>query len=236
VIGDSANRDGEHSHPGLDALIECSLYSRSHVLETLRRLRAEGWVEVEEERAPGRATVFRIPGVLDPDWQPNKVRNPDLNGAAKGPIDEPIRSDLDPHKVRSSENAPYIATVSNGNTNGSTAPPVDVAEAPTFERFWEGYPRRDGKRIGRGEAERVWRRLSKSDRADALAAVVHYAEACELGTHRAKDAHRWLVGRAWLDWSTPVVPDAPRGPARRGSTTDTALAMMRRLQAEEGER
>lgn len=63
VIADSSNRDGEHAHPGLEALVEGSLYSRATVFRILSRLREEGWVEVEKGHAPGRSTVFRIPGV-----------------------------------------------------------------------------------------------------------------------------------------------------------------------------
>lgn len=104
---------------------------------------------------------------------------------------------------------------------------------PEFEAFWGAFPRRNGKRIGRTEAHRGWRRLSRADRAAALAGVVNYAEACEGGLTIAADAHRWLARRRWSDWETPAVPDARRRPV--SSTTSTALAMIERLRAEEGD-
>lgn len=123
VIADAANRDGEHAHPGLAAIVEGSLYSRSTVLGTLRRLREEGWVEVEQERAPGQATVFRIPGVAadekGPKSGPHKVQNPDPTGRLRGPEEVQKRSNPAPHKVQS---GPDRALYLNGLTsNGSNA-------------------------------------------------------------------------------------------------------------------
>lgn len=71
TIADAANADGDHAHPGLSAIADGSLYSRSRVTEVLRRLVDDGWIEVEEDGGGrGKATVYRIPGVNDPAWKP----------------------------------------------------------------------------------------------------------------------------------------------------------------------
>jgi len=61
TIADAANRDGEHAHPGKEAMVEGSLYSRAMVTKIVRRLVDEGWVAIEEEgKGRGRATVYRV--------------------------------------------------------------------------------------------------------------------------------------------------------------------------------
>lgn len=79
-----------------------------------------------------------------------------------------------------------------------------------FQGFWQQYPRRDGKRIGRGQAEAAWRRMTDEQRAAALVGVIHYAAAVQDGITIAKDAFRWLRHKAYEDWQTPAVPDRGR--------------------------
>jgi hypothetical protein len=83
-----------------------------------------------------------------------------------------------------------------------------------FEDFWAAYPTRDTKKIGKADALKVWRRLSYDEKRAAYAGVAHYAEACQTGVTRAKDAHRWLTKREWVEWQTPAVPDVMRTTAR----------------------
>jgi hypothetical protein len=122
TIADAANRDGEHSHPGVTAMIEGSLYSRSRVLAVLRELIVEGWVEIEEEgRGRGHATVYRIPGVADGGPRKGPVAGPIPD--EKGPETDAERSNLDPEKVQSSAIAPLSSTVTTKTLN--TSPPGD---------------------------------------------------------------------------------------------------------------
>lgn len=79
-----------------------------------------------------------------------------------------------------------------------------------FDVFWERWPRRNGKRIGKDKAQRSWARLSLPDRRAAYVGAGHYAAASDAGLAGAKDAFRWLQGREWDDWQTPAQPDAQR--------------------------
>ncbi len=61
TIADAANRDGEHSRPGVAAMVEGSLYGKSHVSAVLRRLVEDGWLEVTEQgNGRGNATTYRV--------------------------------------------------------------------------------------------------------------------------------------------------------------------------------
>jgi len=85
---------------------------------------------------------------------------------------------------------------------------VEVPQDSDFEQFWDRFPARHGKRVGKGPAQTVWRRLSKVKRSLALSAVEHYRSACDGGVTLAKDPHRWLSSSSWVDWQTPA--EAPR--------------------------
>lgn len=80
TIADAANRDGEHAHPGLQAMIEGSLYSRAQVLKTVRELEEAGWIETVEPAAPGRATTFRLPPMAPANGSRSETR-PKRNGS-----------------------------------------------------------------------------------------------------------------------------------------------------------
>lgn len=75
-IADAANRDGDHAHPGKEAIIEGSLYGRSTVTAAINRLIAERWIEVEQwSNGRGQATVYRV--LMDrPSSTPEPVTKP----------------------------------------------------------------------------------------------------------------------------------------------------------------
>ena len=91
-----------------------------------------------------------------------------------------------------------------------------------FDFFWNLYPRRNGKRLGRGLAEARWLKMSAEDREAALAGVVHYLAACDGGLTLAKDCERWLRGRHWEDWQDPAEKSSA-DPMRRGTPTVSQL-------------
>ena len=219
VIADAANRDGEHAHPGIEALIEGSLYSRATVYRALRRLVDDGWLEVEQEHAPGRATVFRIPGVLAGE-RSHGERSTGRTGDAN-------RSHRCDEQVASGPDRALYRDGLDGNTNGATVP----VAVDAFDAFWSAYPRRNGKRIGRADAELKWRRLKPEERVAALVGAEHYAEACERGLTIAADAHRWLEKRRWLDWQEPAAADR-RPPTGRPSTMAVGLQILDEMRRE----
>lgn len=95
-------------------------------------------------------------------------------------------------------------------------------EAPElFEAFWKAYPRRDGQKVGKDAALKVWRRLPRVDQDAALDCVQNHREvflAAKAG--RPPDAQRFLRARLWaeLDYAAPTplttVPSIPSIPRR----------------------
>lgn len=101
--------------------------------------------------------------------------------------------------------------------NGSTKVDVHAEPDESFTAWWATYPRRNGKRVGRGEALRVWSRLKPAERGAAQIAVRNYAAAVADDMTIAKDPHRWLRARCWEDWLEPAVRDVRGWGAPRAS-------------------
>lgn len=61
TIADAANRDGDNARPGIQAIVEGSLFSVGHVRRTIAKLIDEGWLEVQERGGgEGHETVYRV--------------------------------------------------------------------------------------------------------------------------------------------------------------------------------
>ena len=84
-----------------------------------------------------------------------------------------------------------------------------------FAEFWSVYPKRNGRRLGRGKCEDRWRRLSIADRRAAWRGAVNYGAEVDADRTIAKDPDRWLRDRCWQDWQERVVV-----PAKRSGRTD----------------
>lgn len=121
------------------------------------------------------------------------------------------------------------------NTSGSSGNPVPVPQpvpqrsTPSstavdtddplrgFEEFWDAWPQRGGRKVGRGKAEERWRKLSLDDRRAAYRGARHYAAASQAGHQGAMDAWRWLRDQLWVDFQEPAVPTARGRPAHAAS-------------------
>lgn len=97
----------------------------------------------------------------------------------------------------------------SGDTSFLNEPPEEQPVEPPevlvdFEVFWSRYPARNGKKLEKPKALVQWRRLSKAQRDLALTGVSNYRAACDRQLFIARDAHRWLRDRSFLDWQTPA--------------------------------
>lgn len=93
-----------------------------------------------------------------------------------------------------------------------TPPAVDQS----FEEFWNTYPMRSGKRLGKQEALKKWRLLSSKDQSQVLIAVRHYASSKTVSEGIGiKDPHRWLRNgkkdEPWREWLEPEQVPAVNG-------------------------
>jgi hypothetical protein len=98
-----------------------------------------------------------------------------------------------------------------------------------FDHFWNAYPQRNGKRLGRGICEGKWSKMNLDERRAAYHGAVHYAAACEAGLQGAMDPERFLAHRRWVDWQTPAVP----GPGLAGPRRSTQMDVLRQVAADD---
>ena len=71
---------------------------------------------------------------------------------------------------------------------------------PSFESWWREYPQRNGKKVGKKEAFREWRKLNADQRQSAIDGLMRYLAYLEANTRERQfvpDANRWLKRAAW---------------------------------------
>lgn len=186
-IGDSANRDGENAIPGIDAIVEGSLYSRRQVYRVLDDAVAEGWIEVTSEATRGHRAVYRVNvhrrDTMAPQAEPIGVPNPDDWGAKSdamgchsGPVARQIShdngtpdvltvdtdGDTDVSSVASDSDAARLAHLLADliEANGSKRPNVTwtwVQDIERLIRIDERTPRQVENMIRWCQADDFWR-------------------------------------------------------------------------------
>ena len=98
-----------------------------------------------------------------------------------------------------------------------------------FGAWWETYPKRNGKRLGRSTCETLWSKLSPDNQLLAAAGTRHYATACDTGLTIAKDPERFLKGRVWVDWQEPATATARGARSNLESNLDVLTRAARRM-------
>ena len=105
---------------------------------------------------------------------------------------------------------------STENRTSATASPIENAREPKpsesaeedlvgFDLFWNTYPKRNGKRIGKSAVVKRWAKMSLEDKRAAYRGAVNYNTAVSNGETLAKDPDRWLRDHCWDDWLTEEV-------------------------------
>jgi len=183
------------SHARIARLIGCSKRS---VQRPLRDLEDGGWV-VRVPRFDQRGDRISDRYEVHSQRAPRAEQRGTPAPASAVPPRQPARTERESveREQPERENPPCPAKADH------------AAEPDLFDAFWTAYPRRNGKRIGRADAARVWQRLTLTGQDAALAAVGHYAASCEGGGDIAMDAHRWLTKARWEDWAEPAEVQSP---------------------------
>jgi hypothetical protein len=209
ALADYVNAD-DQCWPSIDTLSRRARCSYATARRRLASLEATGRIErVRRMRAHGEMgtylfTLVRTPALSLSDGEPStsahdaeRQASAHLDERAEPPTDEPPKKE---HTTTSTAAQPTLVLVE------------DDLIGESFALWWDRYPKRNGKRVGRKQAEQQWRRLKPPERTAAARAVEHYRAACDGGLTIAKDAHRWLRDRAWDEWQEPAVDDRRRGP------------------------
>ena len=116
-----------------------------------------------------------------------------------------------------------------GRRAPSTAKNKQPTEPALFTEFWSVYPARNGRKVGKNKALRLFKGLTEDERRQAVAAVENYAAATRAGRY-ARDPERFLRDRFWCDYLSPAVPE----PVLSDRTRRTLSAAQRVLEKAKG--
>ena len=89
--------------------------------------------------------------------------------------------------------------LSSENSNGALPPSCDGSKE-NFELFWNAYPKRNGKRVGKKETSDFFRHLKPVDQPLAIQAAKNYAASSQAKENYAKDPVRFLKKEFFRDW------------------------------------
>jgi hypothetical protein len=78
-----------------------------------------------------------------------------------------------------------------------------------FAKFWAAYPARNRRKLGKAQAQELFKKLSDEDQALCVQAAANYAKGCtQTGDEfvpMPRDAIRFLKGDWWRDWLDEAV-------------------------------
>jgi hypothetical protein len=113
----------------------------------------------------------------------------------------PDASSLMPHP---SKDRGVVNHTLRSDERGEGEPAYGVDNFTTwFEGWWLLYPKRNGKRIGKGTAQKIAQGISSKWWDDLTVAVTNYAASGQI----AKDPERFLKNDYWREWLEPAVPE-----------------------------
>lgn len=225
AIADAANADGWNAHPGPPRLMKFTRTSaRTSVSRGIGRLIARGELVRTQEPHRGEVATYAIvlPG-LEPWVQVMDAVEAlivGLMGARTDTLSDEERVAPGDTKGRVSD--------ANGSRSGTSTPLVGTKEPRNqvrekqFVEFWEHYPKRHEKKVGKRQTRARWLKLTDDEVAECLVAVRHYAAACDRGLTLAKDPERFLKQCVWEDWQEPAVAAPRNGTGRAPAQANDA--------------
>ncbi len=218
-IANHADPDGANAWPAIATLARYARVSERTVQRCLADLVEHDHLSVQvkagglkHHRDDRRPNLYRINGVtaVSPRQEPRGDRSSVhevTDEAARGDTAVSPEPSLEPSKEEPS-------------STSTRTPQLPLVPDTPFEDFWQTYPKRNNKRLGRGTCETLWEKLNPEDRSAALVGAMNYADAVGLDLTIACDPERFLRRRAWEDWQEPAVPDVRRNGNRRLSTVE----------------
>lgn len=204
AIADSADHDGSNAWPSIATIARKCQISERTVQRSIRSLVDLGEIVVVPQ---GGGTP-----TMSPDRRPNLYRVTMRSGATDrhpevdGVTDSAPRGDsVTPRGV-----TPVSPNPSDDPSETRTPPSTDVDRSAGFDVFWDLYPRRNGKRLGKAKALERWRKLSPASRTQALLGARAYAASVARGDTIARDPERFLANHYFEDWVPEATEEAPR--------------------------
>jgi hypothetical protein len=164
-----------------------------------------------------------IPPIPESNAEINTRRSLPLSPSASRPTSAASTTQTSHHPDKQTSSAPPQSEGEATTTAGDKDKDGPLPVAPgfpkydgkaVFERAWQAYPKRRGKREGKAAALKVFLRLPQKDHEAVVLAVGNYAvshTATKEGGTYVKDMERWL--RDWEEWTEPEEPPHTNGSA-----------------------
>ena len=182
---------------------KCAL-SKRQVLRILAKMVEDGYLELlEQGGGRGKSSRYRL--ILK--------RCQDVTVSSEKGCQDVTVSDVkgdirDIKKVTSVTSTPITnERRTQGARTRAIEDSVGVGSMVGFDHFWEAYPKRNGRKLGRGLCEKRWVKMSLNDKRAAYRGAVNYAKDCDGGLTIAKDPDRWLRDGLWEDWQEQVTTE-----------------------------
>jgi hypothetical protein len=156
------------------------------------------WITLDHGVSTERPTILRAVNYSKyHSRQVHKGSNPvSTSGTDMFPSD-PIRSD--PEKMKNPPKAPLAGVGSEGMLR--------------FEEFWKVYPPRNGKKLEKATARRLFLKLTPEDQTLCIAAARAYAKYCKDGEEKPRNAHRFIAGEDGEYWREHIPAQPSHRPA-----------------------
>ena len=84
---------------------------------------------------------------------------------------------------------------------------ISITATEKFNLFWEQYPKRNNRKVGKKECFDLWKKLKPTDYDLILIAVKNYADSNDAKRNFAVDPKRFFKKDLWRDWIEEVIED-----------------------------
>lgn len=221
-LADVADEHGKNAYPSVHRLARDCRSNPRTVQRHLTAMVKEGILRVEQKSTQHRPTTYMIAAM---DEGPRGDSLTPLDGPAV--TQERLRGDSG---VTNPDSPPIDRT---GSGIGIEARETRVAcDATTgFQDFWDAYPKRNGRRLGRAKCEVRWKKLDLDTRRAAWRGARHYCADVDAGLQIAKDPERWLRDRCWEEWQEPSKPGVVRKAIARDAGRSFTEGLFNQAQA-----
>jgi hypothetical protein len=179
--------------PSVELLARETGANRATVIRHLAAAERLGWLAAERSR--GRTSNHYSAAMPKPEQSHSATDQPSHLATV---AESDRRRELPQPSPSAIQPSLSVSQPSHRATRGRTEGAKEVAseDAAAFAAFWDDYPRRNGQRVGRAQAEKVWSRMTQQDRAAAHAALPAYTSSAN---GFPKDCERYLRNRLWAD-------------------------------------
>lgn len=250
VIAEAADDDSWETFAGQETIASNAEVTVRTVGRALSELEGMGVIERRQRRRPDGYRTSDLIRVIS-DWaSPDGVspeecspearshdngsgdslspdNEADLTGISRQPHPTESRSNIQPvdQSIDQSDASPALRLIEDPGPSAT-----QLATQQFEEEFWPIYPKRKGRRGSKQEALKLWLKLSKTQRRNAVAGAIAYGAHCIAADEYPKDAEGFLRKKRWDEWLTSDEPPRLNGSNGHGPTGRVSMTADERAQ------